>query len=112
MRRHYNQVDAQSGSRLENLDCGIAPHYEDFIPVSDLQFLTADPLKFSFRRSFCHAGCPRRFRCQREIYDVKQIQSRLVLLRKLLRNGNRRERVLVEVHGAQNVSKSKHLYLL
>ncbi len=40
---------------------------------------------------------------------MEQVQSRLVLPRKLRRNANRRERVLVEVHGAQNVSKSGHL---
>ena len=54
MGRHYNQVDAQPRSHLENLDSGIPPHYEYFIAGSDLEFLMADPLKFSLRRSF---GC-------------------------------------------------------
>ena len=108
MGRHYNQVAAQPLGRLENLDCGIAPHYEDFIAGSDLKFLMADPLKLGFRRDFCLAGCPRRFRCQMEIDDVKQIQSRIVLQRKLRRHGNRTERVLIEIHRAQNVAKSGH----
>jgi hypothetical protein len=110
--RHYNQVDAQSGSRLKNLDCGIARHNEYFIAGSGLEFLMADPFKPNLRRTFGLAGWQRRFGCQRDGGDVKQIQCRIVLPRKLRRNGNRREWVLVEVHRAQNLTKLSHSPLL
>ena len=56
MRRHYNQVDAQPRSHLENLDRGIPRHYLYFIAGYGLKLLMADPLKFSFRRSLGLVG--------------------------------------------------------
>lgn len=110
MRCHHDQVDAQPRRQLENFDCRIARDYVQFIAGSGLEFLMADLLKFSSRLGFRFAEGQHRFDCRMEMDDVKQIQSRIVLLRKLRRNGNRRERVLAEIHRAQNVTTLGHLH--
>lgn len=95
MGRHHHQVDAQLNGHLENLDCGIARHYEYFITGSGLKFLTADPLKLGLRRALDLSR-----RKTPLINYVKQMQGCVAFPRKLRCNGNRRERVLIEIHGA------------
>ncbi len=104
MGRYYYQVDAQLNGHLENLDCGIARHYEYFITGSGLKFLTADPPKLNLRRALDLSR-----RKTPLINDMKQMQGCVMFPRKFRRNRNRRERVLIEVYGAQNVTKLRRL---
>ncbi len=88
---------------MQNLDCRIAGGYEQFISGSDLELLMADLFKFSLRRALDLPEGKRLW-----IKDVEQMQVRVAFSRKVRRNGNGCERVLIEVHGTQNVTKSGH----
>jgi len=100
MGRHYDEIDAQPGCRLQNLSDRIPSDDEKFITGSGFEFPMGDLFKSGSRDSFRFGERQSRFRCHVERDGVKQIQSRVVLLRKLRRNGNRPKRALIEIHRA------------